>query len=188
MRVGELTLYVVRMPLRLEVKHASATRRDSENLLVCCRLADGTEGWGEGVPREYVTGETARGAIVQLEATPLAEQLDLDCCNWKDVIELCDRFRPVQQHADPRGCYGNALRCAVELSLLDAFGKLFAEPVSRVTHHFEPARSIRASRTEVRYSAAVTSATFGMELLQTLMARLYGFIQCKVKVGRKGIR
>ncbi len=186
MRVGEVTLHVVRLPLRLEVRHASATRRDSENLLVRCRLLDGTEGWGEGVPRDYVTGETAEGAIAQLAATALAEQLDLDCCTWKNVIELCDRFRPALQHEDPRGCYGNALRCAVELSLLDAFGKLFAEPVSRVTYHFEPARSIRASRTEVRYSAAVTSATFGMELLQTLMARLYGFVQCKVKVGVKG--
>ena len=44
---------------------------------------------------------------------------------------------------DPRGCYGNALRCAVELSIFDAFGRLFGEPVSAVTEHFAPAVAIR---------------------------------------------
>ncbi len=186
MRVSKLTLHVVRLPLRFEVKHASATRRGSENLLVCCRLEDGTEGWGEGIPRDYVTGENTTGAIAQLTATPISEQLDWDCCDWNDVIALCDRFRPVLQQEDPRCCYGNALRCAVELSLLDAFGKLFAEPVSKVTEHFEPARAIRKWRPDVRYSAVITSGKHGMEFLQTLVAKCYGFLQCKVKVGVNG--
>ena len=101
-------------------------------MLVRCELADGTTGWGEGVPRSYVTGETPDGCLAQLAATPLAEQLAADCSSWPDVIELCERFQPALDRDDPRGCYGNALRCAVELSILDAFGQLFGEPVSAV--------------------------------------------------------
>ena len=94
MRVVALTAYIVQLPLRREIKHASATRRESANLLIRCRLSDGTEGWGEGVPRSYVTGETPEGSLQQLAATPLLRQLQRDCATWPDVIRLCGEFQP----------------------------------------------------------------------------------------------
>ena len=63
MRIQELVAYHVRIPLRSKVKHASHTRTDTDSILVCCRLDDGSEGWGEGLPREYVTGETIDTAV-----------------------------------------------------------------------------------------------------------------------------
>jgi len=186
MRIVELSLFAVRLPLRREVRHASATRSQSENLVVRCRLADGTEGWGEGVPREYVTGETVEGAFAQLAATRLADQLDTDCGTWDDVLGLCEHIQLHQPRENPRGCYGNALRCAVELSILDAFGRLFGEPLSAVPGHFAPARDVLASRDRVRYSAAITVEGPRSERMSALKMRLYGFCQCKVKVGSSG--
>jgi L-alanine-DL-glutamate epimerase-like enolase superfamily enzyme len=58
MRVVELTAYHLRIPLRKTIRHASHTRTDNDTLVVRCKLDDGTVGWGEGLPREYVTGET----------------------------------------------------------------------------------------------------------------------------------
>src|SRR3954447_13716058 len=142
MRIRSLTAQVVRLPLKRPFKHASAARHDSENVLLRCELADGTIGWGEGVPRSYVTGETPDGCLAQLAATPIAGQLFQDCSSWTDVIRLCEQFRPAIERDDPRGCYGNALRCAVELSILDAFGRLFGEPISEAAKHFSPAQSI----------------------------------------------
>lgn len=189
MRIRQLTTYVVRLPLKRPFIHASVTRRESENVLVCCELADGTQGWGEGVPRKYVTGETPEGCLGQLGATPVAEQLAADCNSWPDVIALCERFEPAGVEgngveANPRGCYGNALRCAVELSILDAFGRLFGEPASAVVVHYAPAQSVLASRAEVRYSAVVGSGN--RVVRPALVRRLYGFRHCKVKVGKPG--
>jgi muconate cycloisomerase len=185
MRIRHLTAYVVRLPLRRPFTHASATRQDSENVLVRCELADGTTGWGEGVPRSYVTGETPAGCLAQLAATPLVEQLSGDCNSWPDVLKLCDRFTPTVDRDDPRGCYGNALRCAVELSILDAFGRLFGEPVSVVTQHYVPAEPIRRCHETVRYSAVIDSGTDGL-WRKAIVRRLYGFRDCKVKVGQSG--
>ena len=140
MRIRQLTAYVARLPLKRAFAHASAVRQESENVLVECELADGTLGWGEGVPRSYVTGETPAGCLEQLHATPLGEQLSADCNSWPEVIALCDAFQPATMRDDPRGCYGNALRCAVELSVLDAFGQVLGEPISTVTRHFAPPR------------------------------------------------
>lgn len=186
MRIVELTACIVQLPLRREITHASATRRHSANLLVRCRLADGTEGWGEGVPRCYVTGETPEGALQQLRGTPLKEQLDRDCTSWQDVIQLCDVFKPRIAQPDPRDHRANAVRCAVELSILDAFGRHFGQPVSELVRQFAPARDLYAPQDCVRYSTAITAEGHMRERLSALKMRVYGFRQCKVKVGMSG--
>lgn len=186
MRIRRLTAFIVRLPLRRPFRHASAIRQDSENILVCCELADGTTGWGEGVPREYVTGETPEGCLTQLAATSLNEQLAEDCTSWPDVIRLCERFQPAVDHDDPRGCYGNALRCAVELSILDAYGQLLGEPIRNVINHFPPAQHIKqAPAGMVRYGVVIDSGNRALRR-KALVRRLYGFRDCKVKVGAAG--
>ena len=90
MHIRKLTAFVVRLPLKRSFTHATATRDESENVFVRCELADGTVGWGEGVPRSYVTGETPAGCVEQLAATPVGEQLGGDCNSWADVIRLCE--------------------------------------------------------------------------------------------------
>src|SRR5947209_109268 len=57
-----IDLHHVRVPLKKPIKHASFERADSDNLVVRVTLADGTQGFGEGVPRSYVTGETIDSA------------------------------------------------------------------------------------------------------------------------------
>lgn len=183
MRIARLLVYLLKLPLRHEIKHASAARSESTNVLIACDLANGVRGWGEGVPRAYVTGETPQGAVQQLRATDLAAQLNEDCDGWSDVIRMCHALRLATVEDDPRGCCGNALRCAIELSVLDAYGQLFGEPVSRVTAHLESAQSIATSISRVRYSGAVTAASPKREAVSALKMRVYGFRDCKIKVG-----
>lgn len=183
MRVTGLSIYLLTLPLKQKIKHASASRDDSINLLVCCELADGTIGWGEGVPREYVTGETPDGAVTRLVDTSWKGQIDRDCENWFQVLQMCDAFRIIGHDDDPRGCSTNAARCAVELSLLDAFGRYFGEPVSAVTRLFEPAKEIYQPRKVVYYSGGITSSSRRKERISALKMRVYGFRDCKVKVG-----
>lgn len=182
MRVVEIEAMIVRLNLRKEFKHASFNRKHSDNLIVRCRLADGTEGWGEGIPRTYVTGESPEGAMSQIQATPLADQLDFDCSHWHDVIRLCDSYQPVVEEDDPRGCRANANRCAVELSLLDAFGRHFEQSTRQVIRHFEPAESVTEFVERTQYSGAVSSGSMRKETKSSLAMRLYGFRHCKVKV------
>jgi muconate cycloisomerase len=188
MQIRDITCYRVPLPLRRNVKHATATRAMSESLIVACRLRDGTVGWGEGVPRSYVTGETPEAAFERLVAMPLSTWLDRDCARWSDVIALCEGMELAPAADDPRGMAGNALRCALELAILDAFGRHFGEPLSEVTRHYAPAQAIHATRFELRYSAAILSEGSTKEWLKALAIRLYGFAQCKVKIGVKGDR
>src|SRR5262245_4788813 len=155
MRVAELTASVVRIPLKKPIKHASHTRTESENVVVRCTLSDGTVGYGEGVPREYVTGESAESALALLKRTVLAGQLP-DCPDYVTALNVIERLKLDPVPGDDRGCQGNAARCAVELALLDAYGRTFGEPLTMVTKHLAP--DLYQFRPWVRYSGAITSA------------------------------
>jgi muconate cycloisomerase len=182
-RVAELTAFHVRVPLRRKVRHASHARTVSENVVVRCVLADGTEGWGEGVPREYVTGETAETALTLLRRSDLPSQLE-PCDDLGGAVLLAERLQLAPAPDDERGIRGNAARCAVELAILDAFGRQFGEPLSTVTRSLSP--QLNEPRPWVRYSGAITSSD-GLKLkLVSWMYRLYGFCQIKVKVGIAG--
>lgn len=185
MRISELSAHIVRLRLRKEFKHASFARRFSDNLIIRCKLENGTVGWGEGVPREYVTGETPRGALDQLAATDLEKQLRADCQDWADVFRLCENYRPQIATEDSRGCMANAHRCAVELSILDAFGRLFGDPLREITSLYAPAENVRGESDRVQYSSAISSGGITKEMRSSLAMRLYGFGQCKVKVGMR---
>jgi muconate cycloisomerase len=184
MRVVELTAYHVRIPLVRPVRHASHARTDTDNLVIRCVLDDGTEGFGEGVPRDYVTGETIDSALELLRRGDVGSQLD-DCANFPAALAMIERVRLAPVPGDERGCQGNATRCALELALLDAYGRRFREPLSRVTALAAP--ELYEPRDWVRYSGAILSARKGFRLfLSTLRMRLYRFRQVKVKVGIEG--
>jgi len=183
-RVVELTAFHIRIPLRKPVRHASHVRDSTDNVLVRCVLDDKTEGFGEGVPREYVTGETIDFALELLRRSDLAAQLE-PCREFAQAAALAERFRLAPVPGDDRNCQGNAARCAVELALLDAYGRRFGEPLSSVTRlfaadHYQP-------RPRVRYSGAITSAHTGFKVrLAAVRMWLWRFRQVKVKVGIAG--
>jgi muconate cycloisomerase len=183
LRIVELTAYQVRIPLRKAIRHASHHRTETDNLVVRCVLADGTEGFGEGVPREYVTGETVESSLALLCQSDLGAQLE-PCGSFAEAAALAERLRLTPVPGDERGCHGNAARCALELAILDAYGRYFREPLAAVTRLLAP--DLYQPRSWVRYSGAITSAQ-GLKLRLTLWTmRFYRFRQLKMKVGIPG--
>jgi muconate cycloisomerase len=184
MRIAELTAYHVRIPLRKPIRHASHSRDSTDNVVVRCVLEDGTVGYGEGVPREYVTGETIESAMSLLRSSDLASQLE-PCRDFAGATALAERIQLKPIPGDERGCRGNAARCSLELAVLDASGRRFGEPLSRVTELV--AGDLHQPRDWVRYSGAITSARSGLKLrLAAWRMWIYRFRQVKVKVGMEG--
>ncbi len=183
MKIVELTAFHVRIPLRKPVRHASFTRDSTDNLVVRCVLEDRTEGFGEGVPREYVTGETIDTAIDLLRRSDLEGQLG-PCRDFGQALTLAERLRLAPVPGDDRDCQGNAARCAAELALLDAYGKHFGQPLSAVTPLVAP--QLHEPRRKVQYSGAITTARgFKLRVAAWRMWG-YGFKQVKIKVGIAG--
>ena len=183
MKIAEMTVYHVRVPLRKAIRHASHSRTDTDNVLARCVLDDRTEGWGEGVPRDYVTGETIDSALALLKRSDLAAQRE-GCADFTAAVALAERLRLADVPGDGRGVAGNAARCAVELAVLDAYGRRYGAPVSEATRLLAP--DLYQPRPKVQYSGAITSARGFKLRLSAWAMRLYGFRQLKVKVGIAG--
>jgi L-alanine-DL-glutamate epimerase-like enolase superfamily enzyme len=183
MRIVELTAFQVRIPLKRVFRHASHVRTATDNVLVRCKLEDGAVGYGEGVPREYVTGETVDSALDLLARSELPAQLE-PCGDFPAAVAVAERLRLAPVPGDERDCQGNAARCALELAVLDAYGRHFGEPLSRVTELLAP--EAYKPQPWVRYSGMISTNKRLKLRLYSLVTRLYRFRQLKVKVGIAG--
>ncbi len=187
MRIQSLDAYHVLIPLRSQVKHASHARTDTHSIVVCCRLDDGTEGWGEGLPRAYVTGETIETAWEQFRAADWPRLLGEPVRDLRDAVALCDRIRlDAVSPPGQRDCFGNSLRCAVELAVLDAAARACNRPFSEITTLVAETDGLRQNEQRVRYSAVLTSLSPLKAVLRGVAFRVFGFNQCKMKVGVAG--
>lgn len=62
MRLASISVSALNIPFRSSFRHASAERSLTQSIWVEARDAAGVTGFGEGCPREYVTGESLEGA------------------------------------------------------------------------------------------------------------------------------
>ncbi|MCA9035731.1 MAG: hypothetical protein KDA91_11410 [Planctomycetaceae bacterium] len=191
MQISRLTAYQVPIVLRNPVRHASHTRTSNDTLLIRCELSDGSIGWGEGLPREYVTGESVHSVWRHLEETDLGVTLSRE---FRDAEQLFGMLEdPMLRRIEPdpgldvREGFGNSVRCAIEISVLDAAGKSLQQSVGDLLHCHPAIRSIGQQREEVFYSGAVTSMSPRKQWLSSWKMRLFGFRMVKVKVGTTGI-
>jgi len=182
-KIVGLNAYHIRIPLRRRIRHAAHTRTETDNLLVRCMLEDGSEGFGEGVPRDYVTGETITSALELLRRSDLSAQRE-DCRDFEQVLAFAERLQLAPVPGDERGCEGNAARCAIELAILDAYGRHYGRSLSDVVRLLAP--EIYQPQPRVRYSGAITTARNIKTLTAAIVFRIYRFKHVKIKVGMEG--
>jgi muconate cycloisomerase len=181
-----LTLHRVAVPLKKPVKHASHERTVSENLVVRVELDDGSAGYGEGVPRDYVTGETIETTFDALAKADWPRAIGRPE-SFAEVVKTLESLSLAEIDDDPRGMRGNAARCALELAVLDAYGRHFGASLGEAVNLVAAEGLERFARPRpVRYSAAITAESRRKEIVSAIKFRLYGFRDVKAKVGVAG--
>lgn len=108
-----LDIFKTALPMR-SFEHAAATRKVAESIVVRLTSESGRVGWGETLPRDYVTGETLESVAADLES--LFWPRMRGCQGRNDVRALLPQL-PVQ--ADGRVVA--AARCAIELAAMQAY-------------------------------------------------------------------
>lgn len=149
LRIKQAEFFLIRIPLRFSIQHALASRASNTSGFVVLTADDGIAGIGEFLCRDYVTGEQPEDCIRYLQRlislltdAPIDHPLEFLNTLW-------------QQAADEPGKYG--AMCAVELALLDLWGKRQGKPVAELLHP-----GVRTDRTLV-YSAVYPFAA-GLKL------------------------
>jgi L-alanine-DL-glutamate epimerase-like enolase superfamily enzyme len=183
--VTELRLFAVDLPFKVTVRHAAAARTTSESLFLRARLDDGTQGWGECLPRAYVSGEDRDDAFVLLKDTVLPALAGRSFPSLREVVaflEKCDGKAP-PEWVRPDTPQTSAW-CSVDLALLDAFGRAAGEP-ARPGAAAGPAPAEEALR-RYRYSGVVSAGSGWRYALSLLKVRAFRFPHVKLKVEHDG--
>ena len=166
MQISGLDAWRFPAPFRLVFRHASANRSEAANFIVAVRGPDAVTGYGEGCPREYVTGETAESAAAFIEKckSSVIRQVD-DLEGLRSWI----RLHGEEIDANP------AAFCALEIAVLDLFGKLQRRSM-------EDLLGISCLSGTFRYSAVLGDSSLSSFQRQAGQYWRMGFRDFKVKV------
>lgn len=191
MQIHRLTAFQVPIKLRKQVRHASHERTANDTLIIRCVMNDGSIGWGEGVPRPYVTGESIQSAWRHLCATDFSPLREQQFSTLVALTAAIDQFKLANVEPDPgirvRECFGNSVRCALELAILDAACRVENCSIGELIAKLPETKGLLSARDEVFYSGAITSMSAAKQIISALKMRLFAFRKLKVKVGADGI-
>lgn len=166
MRIEHLDVFSFPVPFKVVFRHASASRARAENIIVKATSDCGLVGYGEGCPRDYVTGETVAGGVAFIRA--IADEIKDGVHDEQDLKAWIDEHKAmIDDHP--------AAFCAAETAILDLIGKIKRQPVEdlvdapRLTGAF-------------RYSAILGDAPYLAYRWQLHRYWAKGFRDFKIKV------
>jgi L-alanine-DL-glutamate epimerase-like enolase superfamily enzyme len=179
--VTGVQLFAVDLPFKTPFRHAAAARTTSDSLFLRVTLDNGASGWGEALPRDYVSGESRQDAFALLRDAVLPALIGRTFQTLPEVVsflEKCDGKAP-PEWVRPDVPQTSAW-CCVDLALLDAFGRAVGQPASL------GGQPSGGSLKRYRYSG-VASAGRGWPYAKSLLKlRAFGFRQVKLKLGEDG--
>jgi muconate cycloisomerase len=175
-----LTIYPLALTMKRKVSHAASQRAVSEPIVVAVELANGVIGYGETLPRAYVTGETNETVVDVLRDEFTRQLLAFRPTGFYDALEAIEALPYIGE--DGHGC--PAARAAIELALLDAYLKSFGRSVSDVTGWLGlPGFGHPGSLPRARYSMVLASESIAKLRKHVRLAYLLGMRHFKLKVG-----
>jgi muconate cycloisomerase len=121
MRIDRIDIYHYRQPFRIPFHSPQAVRIEADSMLMRVTSDGAVTGWGECVPRAYVTGESIESVsgILQRLAPPLLWKADIGSpADIRSLLAELER-RCVETGTTPFQC----ARAIVDLALIDAFGR-----------------------------------------------------------------
>ncbi len=175
--IESVTIYQLGIPFKQTFRHALQSREESDTVIIKVTGDDGRSGFGESLPRSYVSGETTETMVARIRDHLTPNIFGETFIPGWEALEHLQALMPDWT----RSGYGetavtawNAAFCAVELALLDW---------SLRGGHCALADLLAPARFEVVYSGVISAdEPKDAAALAKRMARL-GLRQIKVKVG-----
>jgi muconate cycloisomerase len=177
MRIVAGQLFALNIPFIEAFAHSTKTRSCSDSIVLRVTADDGTVGYGEGVARPYVTGETVDSCLHHIETClwPAIKTTDL-----RPLVPTPDPAESLAAvHAalpDPRSVEvvaWHAARSAAELALVDCLLRGQQQSLGAL---------LPPKRSTIIYSGVITSSSVDTAVQHARRLVYLGIRQLKVKV------
>lgn len=177
MRIRRCTIYALEIPFVEAFAHSRQSRRASDSFIVRLEAEDGTQGYGEGVARPYVTGETVEASVSHVREVLWPAVAACDYAELKPREDALEALAQVDESLPEVSGAGvvafNAARCAVELALLDALLRRSQLSLAEI---------LRPRRAILTYGAVVSSGPPELCARRARQLKLFGIREVKIKL------
>ena len=171
MRIKFAEVLNISIPFKKSFEHSLAVHNQVNSVILIVETERGVIGYGECIPRKYVTGETTGSVMKQLNEIILPQLLGKE---FLSMGQLKDWLLEFNQHFG-LGERDLCVQCVVDLALVDAFCK---ETGKNVADYLGPLQK------RLIYYSAVVSAGNTQKVFKTLLKYKAMMInQVKLKVG-----
>ena len=116
MKVAGIDIHRLKIPFVESFSHASKDRKFSDSVIVVARDENGCAGYGEGLPRPYVTGETVDLFVEYVSDTVWPR---LKAGDFPDIESPADIMSVAPALGWDEDSKMNASICASELAVID---------------------------------------------------------------------
>jgi muconate cycloisomerase len=169
-KIDEVNVYKISLPFSGDFSISRKKGLSSSNIIVEV-IADQGEimGYGEGVPVEFVAGETVERVVERVQRYAQMDFFPWELTNVSQVWDFVDSLPDWKEH--------NAAVCALEMAFLDALGK--GEKRAIIEYFPQDFLSKR-----VRYGATITLGEEGRIRGLCASARNWGITHLRLKMDR----
>ncbi len=127
MKIVKAKIYVLKIPFNSSFGHFLKIRLHSDSIIVELTTDTGVRGYGEGIARPYVTGETVKKSISYIKDVLLPEIMHKDIQNIETSQNPQNALSHINNYFPNISSSGviawNASRSAVELAIIDSILK-----------------------------------------------------------------
>jgi L-Ala-D/L-Glu epimerase len=181
MRIKSCTIYALHIPFIEAFAHSAKSRVFSDSIVVRLEASDGAAGYGEGVARVYVTGETVETSINHIR-TVLWPAVNVH--DYEELLPEADPLRalaPIDESLPSQGSDDviafNAARAAVELALIDCLLRQQQISLGKI---------LSPHRTALTYGGVISSGSIEGARRRAKQLKLFGIQEVKIKIGAVG--
>jgi muconate cycloisomerase len=184
LRIREIQITPLAIPMRVKFEHAAATRNTADPVILrlVAEASNDVVGYGETLARPYVTGETADGVIDDIVEHFAPRLLDFHVDSFPAALEFAEQLPSFVE-----GRVVNAARAAVELAVIDLAGNAYGRRAAEVATWLElPHFGAPGCLKTARYSGMVVGRTSRKRRNFLRVQRWYGLRDFKLKVAVEG--
>ena len=178
--IVSLEVFPLHIPFNRAFVHSKTSRSTSDSIVVRLTGSDGLRGYGEGLPRAYVTGEDVAGVVETLRGRIGPEVIKLEFGSGLGAVEQIGSFVEEWTERLSKGTgvvAWNATMCALELALLDW---VFKRPGESIASWLGPVRG------HVIYTGLIDATDPHIARATAERYIQAGLTNLKVKVGVEG--
>ena len=183
MKIVGATCFALRIPFVEAFGHSASVRSRSDSVVVRLTADDGAVGYGEGLPRPYVTGETVETCVDHIAHCLWPAIADSDFPALTPGPDPVRVLAPVDRALPDGEANGvvawHAARAACELALIDVLLQHQKLSLGEI---------LRPKRTAVTYSGVITGGSVDNAVRLARVCVEYGLQAVKIKIDGEDAR